>query len=204
MLAFEFYLSVLVFCFVTTITPGPNNIMVMASGLNHGIKKSMPHYLGISLGFPVMVAVIGFGLGAIFLQYPVIHQVIKVLGISYLLYLAWKIANAKKANSSESLKKPFTFLQAAAFQWVNPKAWVMAIGAIATFTNGDSNIQGQILFIIFAFVMACSICTGSWLVLGVALQKFLQNPKQLQYFNITMAVLLVLSIVPMIFSDASF
>lgn len=202
MLNIEFYLSVLIFCFAATGTPGPNTIMLVASGLNHGIKHSIPHYLGISFGFPLMVLLIGFGLGAIFTNYPFVHQTIKVVGISYLLYLAWKIANTKSSDSSNGLKKPFTFLQAAAFQWVNPKAWVIAIGAIGTFTT-YGNISAQVVFITFCYFLASITCMGLWLILGASLQRLIRQPKQFQIFNITMAILLVASIVPMIFVQLS-
>lgn len=195
----EFYLTVLIFCFAAAGAPGPNAIMLVASGLNHGVRNSLPHYFGISLGFPLMVAVIGFGLGAVFTRYPIIHQVIKYLGISYLLFLAWKIANTKNARIHSSAKNPLTFFQAAAFQWVNPKAWVIAIGAIATFTDGN-NMQLQITFITIAYLMACFLCMGLWLILGASLQRLIHKPKQFQRFNFLMAALLVISVIPMIFT----
>ena len=107
----------------------------MSLGLNHGVIKSTPHFAGIIIGFPLMVAAIGLGLGAIFLNYPTIHQLIKIIGIIYLLFLAWKIANTANSTAGMHLKRPLTFIQAAAFQWLNPKAWVIGIGAIAHFTS---------------------------------------------------------------------
>ena len=196
----EYYLSVILFCLVTSITPGPNNIMLMSSGLNHGVLKTIPHISGIIVGFPLMVAALGFGLGTIFLNYPVIHQVIKIVGISYLLFLAWKIANTSNANAGKQLKKPFTFIQAAAFQWLNPKAWVIAIGAIATFTT-VGNIEIQVIIIVFTYLFVGAFSMGLWLLMGASLQKILRSQKQFQVFNVAMAVLLVMSVAPMVIME---
>jgi len=198
----EYYLSIILFCLVTSITPGPNNIMLMSSGLNHGVLKTVPHISGIIIGFPLMVAALGFGLGTIFLNYPVIHQVIKIAGISYLLFLAWKIANTTRANAGKHLKKPLTFMQAAAFQWLNPKAWVIAIGAIATFTT-VGNIELQVIIIVFTYLFVGGFSMGLWLLMGASLQKILHSQKQLQIFNVAMAILLVLSIVPIVVIEFS-
>ena len=196
----EIYLAIATFCFVTTITPGPNNIMLMTSGLNHGIRKTLPHYFGIFLGFPAMVAAIGLGLGAVFFAYPIIHQTIKVIGIVYLLFLAWKIANAGNPEASDKLKKPFTFLQAVAFQWVNPKAWIIAIGAIATFTTAG-NVTVQVIAIVIGYMTVGSACMALWLFLGASLQVLVQNPRRLKVFNVCMAVLLVVSVLSMAATD---
>ncbi|MDG1496289.1 MAG: LysE family translocator [Porticoccaceae bacterium] len=192
----DYYLSVITFTFVAGITPGPNNMMLLASGLNHGIRKSIPHYLGICIGFPVMVAVMGFGLGALFKEYPSIYIYIKVSGIIYLLYLAWKIGNAGNPNASSRIRQPLTFIQAAAFQWLNPKAWVIAVGALAAFTAPDNMVQ-TVATVIFVYFVMGFICMAFWLKLGEGLQLFLQSGKRLQSFNIAMALLLALSVVPM-------
>ena len=196
----EYYLSIILFCLVTSITPGPNNIMLMSSGLNHGVLKTVPHISGIIVGFPLMVAALGFGLGTLFLNYPVIHQVIKIAGISYLLFLAWKIANTSNANTGKPLKEPLTFMQAAAFQWLNPKAWVIGIGAIATFTT-VGNIEIQVIIIVFTYLFVGAFSMGLWLLMGASLQKILRSQNQLKVFNITMAILLVLSIVPIVITE---
>lgn len=170
--------------------------MLMTSGLNHGIQKTLPHLMGIVIGFPAMVACIGLGLGAVFLNYPIIHQVIKVFGITYLLLLAWKIANAGNPDANRKLKEPLTFIQAAAFQWLNPKAWVIAVGAIATFTT-IGNVHIQVLTIILGYLTVGSMSMALWLLLGASLQKLLKSQRHLQYFNIFMAILLVLSVLSM-------
>ena len=195
----EYYLSLITFTFVAGITPGPNNMMLLASGLNHGIRKSMPHYLGICIGFPIMVAVVGFGLGALFEQYPSIYIYIKISGISYLLYLAWKIANAGNSSASSKIRQPLTFIQAATFQWLNPRAWVIAIGALAAFTTPENVTQSVVAIILIYFVMGF-ICMAIWLKLGQGLQLFLHSGRRTEYFNIIMAVLLALSVIPMVFT----
>ncbi len=198
----EYYLSLITFTFVGSITPGPNNLMLVVSGLNHGIRKSLPHYFGVCIGFALMVSMIGFGLGTIFLSFPGIYLSIKVLGISYLLFLAWKIANAGSMKASSELRKPLTFLQGAAFQWVNPKAWIISLGALAAFTVQDK-VAESVTAIVMAYVVSGLICMGLWLWLGQGLQRFLKEEKRIRLFNIVMAALLVLSVIPMILSEIS-
>lgn len=176
--------------------------MLMASGLNHGVIKTVPHFFGIVVGFPLMVAAIGLGFGAIILNYPVVYYVIKVFGIAYLVFLSWKIANAGNSEARDSLRQPFTFAQALAFQWINPKAWVIAIGAIATYTT-IGNVREPVIVIIAGYTLVGSISMALWLVLGAVLQKFLRNPKQLQLFNIVMAILLIASVFSMIFAEVN-
>jgi threonine/homoserine/homoserine lactone efflux protein len=110
---------------IAAVTPGPNNVMLTTTGLNFGIRRGIPHLLGICIGFPVMLALIGLGFGTLFQLYPILHEVIKIIGIIYLLYLAWKIASARGGVGEVSQSKPINFWQSAAFQWINPKAWIM-------------------------------------------------------------------------------
>jgi len=196
----ELLLAFIAFAFVTSVTPGPNNMMLLASGVNFGLRRSVPHMLGISLGFMVLVMCVGFGLGQVFEQVPALYTVLRYLGAAYLLYLAWKIAGsgAPDGNGSET-GKPFTFLQAAAFQWVNPKAWVMAIGAITTYTPQD-NFLINVLLIAGLFALVNCPSVGLWTVAGSLLRNWLRNPRVLRAFNIGMAVLLVASLYP-IFAD---
>ena len=198
----EYYLSLITFTFVASITPGPNNLMLVVSGLNHGIQKSLPHYFGVCIGFTLMVAVIGFGLGAFFLNFPGMYLSIKILGIAYLLFLAWKIANAGNIQAKKGLRKPLTFLQGAAFQCVNPKAWVIAVGAFAAFTI-QGNVAGSVIAIVLAYLIMGLICMGLWLLLGQVLQQFLREEKSIRLFNIVMALLLVLSVIPMILAEVN-
>ena len=174
----------------------------MSSGVNYGIKKSVPHLLGINIGFPLMILAIGLGLGSLFAKFPIVYPVIKVLGVSYLLFFAWKVANAAAPKAKERLAKPVTFIQAVLFQWVNPKAWIMATGAIASFTN-PQNFQTQMLFILGGYMTVGATCMIFWLTLGASLKTFIHNERRIRYFNIAMAFLLILSLVPMILADFS-
>ncbi|GIZ13768.1 LysE family translocator [Pseudomonas sp. NCCP-436] len=200
----ELLLAFITFAFVTSITPGPNNMMLLASGVNFGVRRSIPHMLGISLGFMLLVAAVGLGLGQIFEQVPLLHRVLRYAGAAYLLYLAWKIARSGAPQSADnSAAKPFTFLQAAAFQWVNPKAWIMAIGAITTYTPHEGFFTNVLLIAaLFALVNCPSV--GIWTVAGSLLRHWLDNPRALQLFNITMAVLLVASLYPILVDSGSF
>lgn len=195
---FEIFIAVLFFAFSTTITPGPNNVMIMSSGMNYGIKASMPHFMGICLGFPLMVLLVGLGFGVVFDRYPNLHQLIKVLGVLYLLWLAWHIATAEPKAIKKGEKKPFTFWQAALFQWVNAKAWVMASGAVAAFTTVQGSPLLEVLAITLAFLLMAFPCVGVWLVFGSLLRKVLTQPIMQRLFNISMALILLLSIVPVI------
>ena len=194
------YLTIILFAIATCVTPGPNNTMIMTSGLNYGIQRSLPHYLGIILGFPAMVVAVGLGLASLFEQYAVLHLLLKVAGASYLTFLAWKIASAPISDLSVTEGKPFTFLQAAAFQWVNPKAWVLAVGATATYTVVGSDYSLQVLVIAIIFLVFGAPCIMLWLWFGASLKRLLQKPESVKYFNYAMATLLMLSLLP-VFND---
>ena len=192
----DMVLPILLFAFTASITPGPNNIMIMASGLNFGTVRSLPHLFGICLGFPVMVILIGMGLGAIFEQLPILHEIIKAVGVIYLLYLAWRIANAEKSDQRKPPGKPLTFIQSALFQWVNPKGWIMATSAIAAYTTVGADVLIQVFLIAFIFLLVTFPSAGSWLVFGIGLKRFLDQSEYRRIFNICMALLLVASIIP--------
>lgn len=194
----EIFIAVLFFAFSTTITPGPNNVMIMSSGVNYGIRASLPHFLGICLGFPLMVLLVGLGFGVIFERFPNLHQLIKIFGVLYLLWLAWRIGSAEPKAIEKGKQKPFSFIQAALFQWVNGKAWVMASGAIAAFTSVTGNTWWQVVSITLAFLLMSFPCVGSWLVFGALLRKVLTKPIFQRIFNISMALLLVISIIPVL------
>lgn len=188
--------ALVVFCLVTLFTPGPNNLMLMTSGLNFGFRQGMPHLLGVVLGFTLMVLIVGFGLGAIFEAWPLLYVVLKYAGAVYLLYLAWEIAVSQPPERlSESAGRPIGFLQAAAFQWVNPKAWVMAVGAVSTYaTVAPFPLNVAVIAALYCVLGVAS--SGMWLGFGVALQRVLKNPSAIRAFNITMALLLVASLYP--------
>ena len=194
----EFHLAILLFTATASITPDPNNIMIMTSGVNFGVKRSIPHVLGICLGFPVMVIALGFGLGTIFDSLPILHDIIKILGVAYLMYLAWLIASSSPFEESASRAMPLRFDQTVLFQWVNPKAWVMATGAISAYTTTVGDTLAQVLFIAFAFLITAGPSVMIWLVFGAGLKRYLDNAVHNRIFNIIMGLLLVISMLPVI------
>ncbi len=202
----EFYtitmlLSIVTFTLSTVMTPGPNNIMLLSSGLTFGYKRTLPHIFGVMFGFAFMVVLVGLGMGVIFERFPSIFKVLKIIGILYLFWMAYKIANSDGGYEidKKNQSNPFTFLQAAAFQWVNPKAWIMAITAISVFVISNENSLLQVLTIAFIYLLSGVISTNSWALGGVMLKKVIKNKKSVKIFNITMAILLVGSVVPFIF-----
>ncbi len=194
----ELIAAVVLFAISTTLTPGPNNVMIMTSGLNYGFNRSLPHFMGICVGFPIMVLCVGVGAGAVFQRYPIIHEVIKLVGVVYLIYLAWQIANSSLTKLT-SQSAPLTFWQSALFQWVNPKAWVMAMGAIAAFTLPNNPMLWQVTVIAFIFLLVAFPCVGIWLIFGIKLQQVFTNTQSQRVFNWLMASLLVVSILPTVF-----
>lgn len=194
----EFYLSIMIFAISSTVTPGPNNIMILTSGLNYGVKNSIPHLLGICFGFPVMIIVIGFGFSVIFERYPLFNEVIKVLGVVYLLYLAWLIASSSPVSLEGKTSKPLNFIQAALFQWVNPKAWVVATGAVSAYTSVSSDMFAQVISIALAFLIVAIPSLSVWLIFGVGIKKYLKSPKHQKIFNLSMSLLLVGSVFPVL------
>jgi len=194
----EFYFAILLFAFTATITPGPNNVMIMTSGVNYGVRRSLPHFFGICLGFPVMVILVGLGIGTVVERFPVVHEVIKIVGVAYLLYLSWRIATSSPVSLEGAEGRPLTFWQAVLFQWVNPKAWVMVTGAVAAFTSVSDGIYVQVLLITSAFALVAFPCVAMWMTFGLGLKKLLKDPSHQRVFNVAMAVLLVSSIAPVI------
>jgi threonine/homoserine/homoserine lactone efflux protein len=189
------------FAFVSSITPGPNNTMLLASGVNFGFRRSIPHALGVSLGFALMVVGVGLGLGAVFQAVPVAYTLLKYIGAAYLLYLAYRIATSgpMSTDGAGSERQPMGFLAAAAFQWVNPKAWVMAVGAITTYTPAQGYIANVfVVALVFALVNLPSVCF--WVGCGSALRRVLQERRWLVLFNGVMALLLVASLYPLLVS----
>jgi threonine/homoserine/homoserine lactone efflux protein len=193
-------LSIASFTLAGVMTPGPNNIMLLSSGLTFGYKRTIPHMVGVALGFTLMVICVGLGIGAVFEIFPMLFSILKVIGISYLFWMAWRIANASgDLNTSNSNTKPFTFLQAASFQWVNPKAWVMAITSTLSFITNPEHGFIQVLIIAFIYLLSGIISTNTWTLGGVYLKKLIKNALHVRIFNIIMAILIVASVLPVIF-----
>lgn len=196
-MSLDLFLALVVFAFVTSITPGPNNFMLLASGVNFGFWRTVPHMCGIGVGFFTLLVGVGLGLGAVLTAYPQLHLALKVVGGAYLLYLAWKIAMSRSLGEKEGGTRPMTFLEAAAFQWVNPKAWVMAVTAMAVYTDPARPFLTMLL-VATAFALVNFPSVSCWAGFGVALRGFLADPVRLKWFNIAMGVLLAATLVPML------
>lgn len=195
----EILLALILFAFVSTITPGPNNLMLMSSGANFGFKRTIPHMLGINFGFSFMVLLVGVGLLQLFDAYPISYNILKVVSVIYLLYLSFKIATSTSLSGEQKDEgSPFTFIQAAAFQWVNPKAWTMALTSTSVYSPSQ-NIQSiTIVALVFGIVNFPSV--SCWIFLGQRVSVLLSSVTRLRAFNFTMAGLLVLSLYPVVFS----
>jgi threonine/homoserine/homoserine lactone efflux protein len=196
----ELLWALVLFVVVTSFTPGPNNAMLLATGLNFGFRRGQPHLWGVALGFTVMVLAVGLGLGAVFQAYPAAYTVLKYVGAAYLLYLAWQIATAGEFKEGEAGGRPITFLEAAAFQWLNPKGWVMAVGAVSTYAA-----VAQFPFNMLLIACLCGsvgvLSSVTWLGFGTGLKRVLTSPGAVRVVNVTMALLLVASLWP-ILADA--
>ncbi len=193
----EIFLALMVFAFTTSITPGPNNMMLFASGVNFGFVRTIPHMCGIGVGFLVLLLAVGFGLGALLETFPAVYTVMKFAGGAYLLWIAWKIATSRSIAEGKAGAKPMSFLEAAAFQWVNPKAWVMAVSAMATYTDAR-NYTASVLIVGLAFAIVNFPSVSTWAGFGSGLRQWLSDPVRLKWFNISMALLLVASLWPML------
>ncbi len=193
----ETWLGLLLFAFTTSITPGPNNMMLLASGVNYGFRRTLPHLLGVEVGFGSLILFVGLGVGAILLAEPRLYLVLKVLGGGYLLWIAWKIGTTRKMATAEGNARPFRFDQAALFQFVNPKAWVMAVGANAAFADPAHFVRDTLL-VVLAFMSVGVFSTGTWVFFGTVMKRFLEDETRLKWFNIVMALLLVASLWPML------
>lgn len=187
--------ALLGFALTTSCTPGPNNAMLTASGANFGFRRALPHVFGVCLGFPVMVLAIGVGLGAVFTALPWLHTVLKYAGAAYLLYLAWRVANAGRGQGPGEAK-PIGFFEAAGFQWVNPKAWIMAVGALAAYTDPNANVWGEAARVAAAFLFAGFVSSTLWCGFGVAIGRLLTTERAFRIFNIAMALALAASLIP--------
>lgn len=185
----------LAFSLVAGFTPGPNNLMLATSGANFGPRRTLPHLIGVICGYPLLILGTGLGLGSIFTRFPLVHTALTVVGAVYLVWLAWKIAFAAAISNTESKARPIGFWQAVAFQWVNPKAWIMAATAVTVYVDVNANplLQVPVLALIAGLVTSCSATT--WMVFGIGIRRAVDTrPKLMRAFNIVMGLLLVASL----------
>jgi threonine/homoserine/homoserine lactone efflux protein len=192
----DLFLALLAFAFVTSVTPGPNNLMLLASGANYGFRRSLPHMFGVSAGFMVLTFAAGFGLMGLFRLVPATLAAAKIAAAAYFAWLAWKIATSAPPADGAPSGRPLTVLQAAAFQWVNPKALAMALGAISAYAPGENPVAVAIVAAVFAAVNLPTI--SLWVLMGRELRRWLNRPARLRAFNWTMAALLLASLVPVL------
>ena len=185
------------FAFVSSITPGPNNLMLMTSGTNFGFRRTLPHLMGVALGFVLMIVLVGLGLAELFARYPLAHEVLKWVSAAYLLYLAWKVARAQSPGEGRAAGRPMTFVQGLLFQWVNPKAWTMALTGVTVYMPPVDPWLGLAL-VAGLFGIVNLPCVGLWAVMGVKLRRWLADARRLRQFNVAAAVLLVGSLYPMV------
>ncbi|MCA0399557.1 MAG: LysE family translocator [Proteobacteria bacterium] len=183
------------FAFASSITPGPNNMMLMASGMNFGFRRTAAHFWGVQIGFTAMMIAVGLGLGQVFERYPMAYTALKIAGGLYMLHLAWKIATSGPVDGEREVGTPIGFWEAAAFQWVNGKAWVMVVGAVAAYTV-PSDYTASLFMITFLYIFVGAPCSIAWITLGALMRNILREPRAVRIFNVTMAVLLVASLWP--------
>ena len=193
----DLFMALALFCFVSSATPGPANLMLMASGANFGVRRTIPHWLGINIGMTGLIVLVGLGLINVFDAYPIVYTALKILSVVFLVYLAWKIANAAPPRRADTTGTPFTFAQALAFQWVNPKAWAMALTTVTIYSPSKSFIAIITTALIFGAINlpSCSI----WIFIAQQIRRLLTDPKRMRTFNIGMALLLLLSLYPIFF-----
>jgi threonine/homoserine/homoserine lactone efflux protein len=195
------FIAFVVFAAVMFFTPGPNNVMLLSSGLNYGFRRTLPHVAGIVIGFAFMVGAVGFGLGTIFISYPVLQTVLKYAGAAYLVYLAAVIAmSGPVASAQDNARGPMTFWGAAMFQWVNVKGWVMVIGTITAYAAIASFPWNILIQVVISLAMGAMSCVA-WALFGSALRPWLTSVRLVRMFNIAMAILLLASLFP-VFMEA--
>ena len=195
MLPLETATALVSFAFVASITPGPNNILLTASGVNFGFARTIPHMLGICAGFMALMLAVGLGVGMILAAVPQLQTALRIAGAAYMLWLAWKVANAAAVGEAAERSQPMTFWEAAAFQWINPKAWVMAVGAMAVYVRRDHAFADMLVVtLVFGLVTVPAVVT--WAAFGHVLRKALRDPAKVRVFNIAMALLLAASVLP--------
>lgn len=191
-------LALCVFAFVTSISPGPSNLMLLASGANFGFRRTLPQVLGITVGFKLLLLAVGLGLGALLAAMPVLEGGLKVAGGAYLLYLAWRIATSRGAiGSTQGGTRPISFWESALFQWINPKAWVVATTAMAVYTNPAAPFL-SVALISLAFALVNLPSVSCWAGFGITLRGFLADPGRLRWFNAVMGLLLAATLLPLV------
>jgi threonine/homoserine/homoserine lactone efflux protein len=193
-------LSLLGFSVAMYVTPGPNNVMVAASAANHGIRATLPNMLGIVVGFAMMLTLVCAGLGSALVSWPLLLPLFRWAGAAWLVWLAWQIASAPSPGEGGRARL-LGFAGAVAFQWINPKAWLIAVGAASEYLSPHQPLVAQLTRIFIVFLAVGMPCVLVWALLGSGAGRLLRSPVQLRAFNVAMAVLLVLSVLPVLIED---
>jgi threonine/homoserine/homoserine lactone efflux protein len=191
----DILIALVTFCVVSTVTPGPNNMMLLSSGATFGFRRTIPHMLGISMGCVIMVVLLGFGLSGVIGRAPWLYTVLHIASTAYLLYLSWRIATSAGVGAGAARARPLSFLDAAAFQWVNPKAWAMTLGATTSFARPE-HLTVDVSIVAMVLAAFGLPCIALWAGGGTVVRQLLTRPDALRAFNIGMAALLVASLVP--------
>lgn len=184
------FLQIAVFAFAMLYTPGPNNVMLANSGARFGFRASVPHLLGVSLGFAMMLFAVALGLGEIFERSTLFRETLRWVGVAVMLWIGWKIATAGRAEG-EAPRRPWRFSQAAGFQWINPKAWSICIGIAASFVTGDAPVV-EALGCALVFAVIGTSSGAAWTLFGTGIRRFLSTEGRLRAFNLTMGALIAL------------
>lgn len=185
----ETLVALLGIAFAAAWTPGPNNALLASSAATFGARATLPHVAGITLGFPVMIFLVGFGLGQAFRDFPVVQQVMRYGGAAVILWLAWRISRSDRVTGKDSRARPFTFVEAAGFQWINPKGWTMAVAVTAQFVTPAAPVATALL-VAAAFAVNGLGSSLAWTGFGTVMQRFLGTPARVLWFNRTMGAML--------------
>lgn len=193
-------IAIATFSLTTYITPGPTNIILLSSVLTFGYKRSLPFMLANIFSYTAMIIVIGLGVGIFLTKHPLIMSSLKIVGACYLCWMAWKIANDTRTYDADNSTQaqPLSFLQSVAYPWLNPKAWIVNSSAISLFLTSEENSLIQISIIVLFIFLAAIISHNVWALGGVILKRFMHNKELVKRFNQVMAVLLVVSIIPVL------
>ncbi len=197
MMSADSIVSLLAFALVSSITPGPSNFMLLASGANFGFRRTLPQLFGIAAGFGALLIGVGLGLGVVLTASPGLHLALKLAGAFYLFYLAWRIAMARSAGGGAHLARPLSFAEAASFQWINPKAWVAAVSAMAVYTSAEGPFL-SVMLVALVFPLAILPSLAAWAGCGTALRSVLGDTRRLRALNLALGLMLALSLWPML------
>lgn len=200
MIDLQLLMSLFVFASAAGFTPGPNNILLTASGANFGFRRTIPHMTGIAVGFVLLQLLVAFGLGVLFTTYPILQEILKYCGSAYLFYFAWRVATSGRGGRGGEAARPFTFLQASGFQFMNPKAWMISVSALAAFTLAGDRYAYSALVVVVVFLFVTVFATSAWTAFGTAIGKLLKTERAFRIFNIFMGLLTAGSVI-LLFQD---